>query len=83
MWHVSPTRIPVTNIKLIPIIVSDAPSIALDKYVMNVSISDLQKVYSWIKKNKDLLVSLSEGEIDDYDFVKSIKKHSSHKNQIF
>lgn len=57
----------------IPIRVEKKPSIAIGTYNTNVSGSDIQKVYAWIRLNRELITALSENAITNEDFINTTK----------
>lgn len=58
--------------EVIPVIVSKNPKIWRQKGIA-ITEGDLEKIYSFIRINKNLIVQLAKGEIENSDFLKRLR----------
>ena len=59
---------------MVSMTVEDDPQVIETNIKTSLSVSDINKIKSFIKANKDLLVALSDMKIDIVDFVAKMKK---------
>lgn len=59
----------------IPMVISDDPYIPYD-FVRNVDDNDLMKTYTFVKKNKLVLISRAKGKISGREFYSSLKRNA-------
>jgi len=64
---------PITR-EMIPMSISDNPEILEKNAKLDISVSDINLIKNFVKKNKSLLIDLSDMKIDFQDFLNLMKK---------
>jgi hypothetical protein len=66
----------------LPICVTDSPYIVLDKYPLNISKTDLEKVFCFIKLNKQILIDIAKQKITNSEGHNLLKPVIESNNKL-